>query len=101
MAILMTMDLPVTRADIEAVSNAMGVREDVPDGLIVHVAFARPEGGVRIVDVWESQEQFESFRDNRLNPTLGKVLPERGIEMDGPPPEPEYSEVFDLVQGKA
>ncbi|MDX6573686.1 MAG: hypothetical protein QOC86_2842 [Gaiellales bacterium] len=99
MAIHMTMDLPVSRADIEAVSNAMGVRDDVPDGLILHVAFDLPEGGIRIVDVWESQKHFESFRDSRLNPTLGKVLPERGIEMDGPPPDPQYSEVYDLVHG--
>jgi hypothetical protein len=29
------------------------------------------------------------------------VMAERGVELDGPPPDPEYSEVFDLVQGKA
>jgi hypothetical protein len=79
----------------------MGVRDDVPDGLLVHVAFDLPDGGVRIVDLWESQEHFETFRENRLNPTLGKVMADRGVELDGPPPEPQYSEVFDLVQGKA
>jgi hypothetical protein len=100
MAIYLTMDLPVSRADIEAVSKAMGVLEDVPDGLIMHVC-TETDGGVRVTDIWDSQEHFEAFRETRLNPTVGRVMAERGVELGGPPPDPEYSDAFDLVHGKA
>ena len=56
---------------------------------------------MRVVDVWESREQFEKFRETQLDPALGKALAEGSVAMDGPPPEPEYSEVYDLVHGKA
>ncbi|MDX6366407.1 MAG: hypothetical protein QOK30_1483 [Nocardioidaceae bacterium] len=42
MTVLLTMDLPVSREILEAVSSQMGVRDDPPDGLVVHVMTRRP-----------------------------------------------------------
>jgi hypothetical protein len=81
MAVLLTQDLPVGREDVEAVSAEMGAKENPPD-------------------VWESTAHYERFRDDRLMPAMGKVMAERGISMDGPPPTPEFSEAFDLITGR-
>ena len=99
MAVLMTMDLPVSRADVEALSDELGVLDDPPSGLIVHAAI-ETAGGVHIVDIWDSQADFERFQNDRLNPAMEKFLTERGIQMDGPPPEPTYDEAFDVVRGR-
>lgn len=37
------------------------------DGLIIHTAGEGPNG-FRIVDVWESQEQFERFMEEKIMP---------------------------------
>jgi len=99
MTVLMTMDLPVQRADLEAVSSAMGVRENPPAGLIVHV-MSETSNGVHVVDIWESKAAFDKFNDDRLMPTMQKVMAERNISMDGPPPVPTFDEAFDMVRGR-
>ncbi len=98
MTVLMTLDLPVSREDLEALSVAAGAAENPPEGLIVHTA-TETAGGVRVVDIWESQAQFEKFRDDRLMAGLQKVAAERGLEMSGPP-EPTFEEAFDVVKGR-
>jgi hypothetical protein len=50
MTVIMIQDLPVSRADIEAVSADVGAAENPPEGLIVHVAIETAEG-VRIIDI--------------------------------------------------
>ena len=99
MTVLLTMDLPVKRADLEAVSTAMGVRENPPEGLLLHVMTETP-GGIHVVDVWDSKEAFEKFNSDRLTPTMQKVMTERNVSLDGPPPEPTFNEAFDVVKGR-
>lgn len=98
MPILMTMNLPVTRADIEALSTELNVREDPPGGLIAHIA-TEHNGKVQVLDLWESQAHFERFQDERLTPAMDKFMADRGIRLDGPPPEPQFTDAFDLVRG--
>jgi hypothetical protein len=38
---------------------------DRPSGLVVHTASEMPDGSVRIVDVWESQEHVDEFERAR------------------------------------
>jgi hypothetical protein len=45
------------------------VNTEVPDGLLLHTAGATDEG-VRVVDFWESPEQFQRFADGTLGPQL-------------------------------
>ena len=99
MTVLMTQDLPVSRADIEAVSADVGATEKLPDGLIVHIATETADG-VHIVDIWESAEHYERFNAERLGASVAKVMTERGISMDGPPPAGTITEAFDLVRGR-
>jgi hypothetical protein len=49
-----------------------------PPGLIAHIALKR-DGGLRYVDVWETEAQWESFRVDHVEPAVGKVLAGYGI----------------------
>jgi hypothetical protein len=99
MAVLMENRVEQSNTEIyDAVNEKLGVESDPPAGMIVHTAIDLGEGGIRIVDVWESQQAFEAFRDDRLLPAIQSVLSERGIEPMGPPAY-EFSEIHHLVKG--
>jgi hypothetical protein len=64
-------------ANYERLAAALG--DDVPAGLIVHVA-GPTDSGFRIIDVWESQEAWERFRNERLRPTARTVAGDASSE---------------------
>ena len=100
MVVLMELDLDgVSREDGEAVTNDMGVRENPPPGLIAHVT-TDTDGGVHVVDIWESAADFQRFAEAQLMPSMKKVSQERGIQMPDPLPEPKIVEAYDLVRGQ-
>jgi hypothetical protein len=43
------------------------VGPEVPEGLIVHLAIKHAEGGLRCIDVRESEEDCRRFEDERLH----------------------------------
>ncbi|MGX7681818.1 hypothetical protein ACSMXN_23295 [Jatrophihabitans sp. DSM 45814] len=99
MPVLMTTDIPASRADVEAVSAETGAHDNPPAGLIVHL-ITETAAGVHVVDVWETAEDYRRFTDEQLAPAMAKVLPQRGISMDGPPPAANISEAFDVIRGR-
>ena len=92
-------DAPADRAMYARVLELIGA--DEPDGLVVHLALELPEGGLRYVDVWESQAAFETFQATRLGPAVRQMLAEHGIpadQGDGPDgPEHAGTLVLDVV----
>jgi len=59
-----------------------------PDGLLIHYAgFDEDDGVFRIVNVWETREQGETYRDQRVMPLVRELVPE-GTE--APPRETIY-----------
>ncbi len=66
-------ELPISREQYDKLHVELGTEK--PEGLIVHVA-GESGSGVRIIDVWESKQQFELFQSERLGPAMHKV----GIE---------------------
>jgi heme-degrading monooxygenase HmoA len=62
-----------------------------PEGLSSHALATSGDQAV-IVDVWESQEAFESFRNDRLNPALESIV---GAEAFAAMPTPER-EFYDV-----
>jgi len=66
-------ELPISREQYDKLHEELG--SDNPEGLIVHAA-GESGSGVRIIDVWESKQQFEVFQSERLGPAMRKV----GIE---------------------
>jgi hypothetical protein len=50
-----------------------------PPGLISHVAIEH-DGGLRYVDVWDSEDSWRAFHDTTLFPAVSEVLAGQGIE---------------------
>ena len=63
----------------DQVNEKLGVDDNPPEGLIVHTAGMSGSNMV-IVDVWESQDAFDRFTEERLMPVIREV-------MGGDPPE--------------
>lgn len=101
MAVIMNQTLPdgIPIQMLDAVTKEMDVKADPPDGLIVHVHYE--EGGrVRVTDVWESQQAYETFSEQRLRPAMEKVAAEHGMDLaQSEQPETAFVEVQDVVRG--
>ena len=66
----------MTAEDDEALTRAMGL-EGAPSGARIRMAGPTAEGW-RIVSLWDSEADYERFRDERLVPALeraGRSLP--------------------------
>ena|ERR671925_200897 len=44
-----------------------------PDGLVAHFGGPDPNGGWRVCDVWESEADWERFRDGTLGPAAQEM----------------------------
>ncbi len=69
-----TQDVPIDPAFYQRILDGLG--DAPPDGLIVHLALERAEGGLRYIDVWESEEAWDRFGEERLHPVVHKLLSE-------------------------
>ena len=85
---------------IEAVTNEMDVHSLPPNGLIVHTA-VKMDGRLTIIDVWESQEDWDKFAESRLGPAFATVSQRMGIDLSqAPEPETQILEVLSIVHGE-
>jgi len=84
MAVVLIASAP-SREAYEAVNDAVG--RTAPPGCIVHTA-SEVDGKVRVVEVWESQQQIDEFFQSRLGPAFEKL----GVAMD----PPELIEAFSI-----
>jgi hypothetical protein len=83
------MEIPgVTQEQYDRAMEALEL-DGMPEGGILHIA-APMEGGWRVLDVWESQEQFERFYQDKLAAALTKA----GIPQDHPP---KYQEIYNVM----
>ena len=81
----------------DRIREALNVDADKPAGLIVHTAGFVGGGVFRIADVWESEEHVKRFMDDRLMPTVEKLMAGGG---NPEPPTREYTyELHDVVTG--
>jgi hypothetical protein len=64
-------------------------QENKPNGLISHVCSAKEAGGMQVVDVWDSPENFATFGEK-----LMPVLIKNGVT----PPQPQISMVHNLIK---
>jgi hypothetical protein len=81
------MDVPINAEVYAKIKEAIG--DDVPRGLISHVVVEREDGRLRYIDVWESEDDWERFSDERLHPVIDRIFSEVG--MSGPRVEPDRS----------
>ena len=82
MAIAFLVDNPEGSQEIyEKVRAQMGL--DAPAGGIFHAAGPSPNGGWRVIEVWESEDDARTFRDERLMPAFDAA----GVPRPANPPE--------------
>ena len=62
--------------DYDATCRAMNFPADWPDGLLAHGS-AEVDGRLRVLDVWQSREQFDRFVQERLQGALGEAVGDR------------------------
>lgn len=73
MAIAVLMEFPTgTVEQYDAVIAEMNLGGKTAPGGIFHVAGPMEGGGIRIVDVWESQEAMEKFAGEQIMPITQK-----------------------------
>lgn len=73
MAIVMSMYWPeVTKDKYEEVRHDVKWESEVPKGAKFHVAWFADDG-FRVLDLWESQADFETFVRDRLTPGIQRA----------------------------
>jgi hypothetical protein len=82
MAIAMMVDNPEgSQKGYDAVREKLGLEK--PAGGLFHVAGPSPDGGWRVIEVWESEEDAKRFVNERLLPAFEALG-------DPPPPPPQF-----------
>ncbi|MGI9145774.1 MAG: hypothetical protein ACR2IK_04370 [Chloroflexota bacterium] len=79
-----TQDVPITREIYAEIVADLG--DQLPEGLIVHVAQVMDDGHLRYLDVWESEAACQRFTEERLHPVVGRALARHQVRVDGEPP---------------
>jgi hypothetical protein len=73
MAIVMSLEWPGTTVeDYDRVMEALGLDEQAPSGGVFHVCGADGDT-IRTLDIWQSEDDWNAFRDNRLMPALAQT----------------------------
>lgn len=94
MSIAMMIDNPRGSRELyERLLEAMDA--DLPLGGSLHLAGPHPEGGWRVIEVWETEEQAREFLTERFAPAL------REVGFEGPPPTPQFWTVVAHEAGRA
>jgi hypothetical protein len=96
MSYAMLYDVPADEEMYRRVNAAIG--DEKPKGLVVHLVL-QAEGGLRHIGVWDSQQDWQRFHDERLEPAVHSVLTAGGFtEMPPDPPVQEFK-LVDVWQG--
>ncbi len=80
-----TQDVPINPATYQRITAGLG--DEPPKGLVVHLAVERREGGLRYLDVWDSEADCDRFVEERLHPVVNPML--KAVFGEDLPPEPE------------
>lgn len=85
-----TQDVPIDSGMYARITEALG--PEPMDGLLLHLAVLKPEGGLRYIDVWESEEQCARAFAQRVHPAV-----DAAFGGQRPPGEPEVHRL-DVVE---
>jgi hypothetical protein len=72
-------DVPANAEIYGMIKGKLG--DEPPPGMIAHLAIAH-DGGLRYIDVWETEQAWDTFRNERLEPVVAEVLAGFGIPHD-------------------
>jgi len=85
-----TYEVPINPEIYGEITAALG--DQRAPGFIAHIAY-RTEAGLRYLDVWNSEDEYKAFVEDRLHPAVHAVLSEK---LGFVPPEPPIA-VLDVV----
>ena len=98
MSYAFTQDVPANAEIYSMIKAKLGTT--APDGLIAHLAIVR-DGGLRYVDVWETEEAWIQYRDEQVEPAVTEVLAGFGIPHNHSMVVTEQVEVIDVWLGES
>ena len=99
MAFAVIQEFPIDADDrstprYDQVQKALGTRDNPPAGGLVHTAGFDEQAGVfRIFDVWESEDAWNAFFNDRLMPVIRPMMEEQGAR----PPVTRTYELHDFM----
>ena len=73
MAVLAISTGNVSKSQYEELRAEVGWETTQPPGGVVHVASFDDSGQIHVADVWESAEAMNTFVEQRLMPSIGKL----------------------------
>lgn len=77
MSFVAVMDIQgLTSEEYDAIIAKMGVERQPAEGIYLHAATSI-EGGVRVVELWDTKEGFEQYVEDQLVPTSAALGIER------------------------
>lgn len=92
MSYAFTRDVPVDEHHYAGVRAAIGAA--APEGLVVHLVVRR-DGGLRSIDVWDSEAHWRRFHDKRIGPAVRTVAAAHGMTRPATPPPDKPMELID------
>ena len=90
MAVIVIQEFEATTDQYDQVTEKLG--REAPNGLIAHAGAESGNGKMKVVDIWESKEKWESFLNGRLGPAV--------VEVMGPPPEGAEPPPFEVLEAR-
>jgi hypothetical protein len=78
-----TQDVPIDEPTYRKIMDRLG--EEPLAGSLVHLVVRRPDGGLRYIDVWESEELCTRAFEERIHPAVHSVFAEIGFQPGGEP----------------
>ncbi|MFP5317152.1 MAG: hypothetical protein ACLGI2_02530 [Acidimicrobiia bacterium] len=93
MAYALEYEVPATPEIYGRVKAEVG--DEPAKGMVSHLV-VRQDHGLRHITVWDSREDWERFRDERLQPAVGRVLVAAGMQAPPAPPTREL-QVVDVL----
>jgi len=82
MAVVVVGQVP-DQGTYDEVSSKVLDTEQLPEGCLVHIA-SPSSSGFRVITVWESEDQYQQFRNEKLLPAIQEVS---GGAVEGPDAE--------------
>ena len=76
-----TQDVPIDEQTYRKIIDRLG--PEPLKGSLLHLAIRRPDGGLRYIDVWESEELCTRAFEERIHPAVYGAFKDIGFRPDG------------------
>jgi hypothetical protein len=73
MPVMVISTFEATKEMYDAVNAKLPGPDNPPQGGVVHTAGVLPDGRMQVADVWESEADYQNFRENILAPAIEEV----------------------------